>query len=121
MKNIRDKTALARIMRREQTEAERLLWQRLRGRQLEDIKFRRQQPLGPFIVDFISFERQLVIEIDGGHHNSQEIVERDIDRTRWLEQHGYSVMRFWNNEVLANIEDVIEAIREESIKESPSP
>ena len=112
MKKSREQIAFARELRRKQTKAERALWVRLRNNQLEGVKFRRQQPIGPYIVDFASFERKLVIEINGGQHNEGEIMEKDEERTTWLKENGYQVLRFWNNEVLKNVEGVLERIRE---------
>jgi len=116
----------ARELRQRQTDAERALWTRLRSKQLEGVKFRRQQPLGPYIVDFASFEKRLIIEVDGGQHNDpspcplpqgereqgEGRVRGDEERTRWLNGKGYRVLRFWNNEVLLNMEGVLERIRE---------
>jgi very-short-patch-repair endonuclease len=68
--------------------------------------------MGTYIVDFVSFERKLVIELDGGQHNDEEVIEKDNKRTKWLEGKGYRVLRFWNNEVLANMEGVMEKISE---------
>ena len=90
------------------TDAERALWTRLRNRQLTSLKFRRQVPIGPYIVDFVCFEEKLVIEIDGGQH--AENTEADLIRTQWLENEGYRVIRFWNNEVLGNTVGVLRAI-----------
>ena len=101
----------ARHLRKSQTDAERNLWSRLRSKQIKGVKFRRQQFIGPYIVDFVSLEKKLVIEIDGGHHNDAEIVETDEKRTKWLKQEGFQVLRFWNNEVITNIEGVVEKIR----------
>lgn len=98
----------AKGLRRNSTDAERLLWNRLRNRQLEDAKFRRQQPIGPYVVDFACMERHLVIELDGGHHAEQ--LERDEARTAFLNAEGFRVLRFWNNEVLAQTEAVLAAI-----------
>jgi very-short-patch-repair endonuclease len=109
-RSINPKTTRARQLRRSFTDAERKLWTHLRGRQLRGVKFRRQQPLGPYIVDFCSLDPKLVIEVDGGQH-AQE-VERDAIRTAALEQMGYGVIRFWNNDVLQNIEGVWERIAE---------
>ncbi|MFQ5880059.1 MAG: endonuclease domain-containing protein [Dehalococcoidia bacterium] len=108
MKKDEGRIALARWLRRHSTDAERVLWPALRNRQLAGAKFRRQQPLGPYIVDFASFEKRLVVEIDGGQHNETD--ERDETRTAWLTKHGFTVLRFWNNEVLANKEGVLEKI-----------
>jgi very-short-patch-repair endonuclease len=84
---------------------------RLRSRQLQGVKFRRQQPIGPYIVDFASFERKLIIEIDGGQHNEERINERDEERTTRLKEKDYRIIRFWNNEVLTNLEGILEWIR----------
>ncbi len=91
------------------TDAERRLWAALRARRLRHLKFRRQHPLGPFIVDFACIEHSLVIEADGGQHVDSEA---DARRTAWLESRGWRVMRFWNNDILANPEGVQEAILE---------
>jgi very-short-patch-repair endonuclease len=104
-------TAFARQLRQKQTDAERALWKRLKSKQLEGVKFRRQQPMGPYIVDFVIFEKKLVIEIDGGQHNENETTEKDDARTRRLEAEGFQVLRFWNNDVIMNIEGVLETIR----------
>jgi len=108
----RTQISLARKLRREQTDAEKTLWMKLRHKQLEGVKFRRQQPIGPYIVDFVSFARKLVIEIDGGQHDEENVRAKDERRTAWLEERGYRVLRFWNNEVLMNLEGVLERIRE---------
>lgn len=99
--------ARARQLRREMTDAERLLWRRLRSKQL-GYGFRRQVPFGRYIVDFVCFDRRLVIEVDGGHHAEQ--VAYDTERTQWLESYGFRVLRFWNNDVLREIEGVLQAI-----------
>ena len=103
-----DPTQRARQLRRDSTEAEQRLWRILRNRQLGGHKFRRQAPIGPFIVDFVCIERRLVIEVDGSQH--QEQIDYDEDRTRFIESEGYRVLRFWNNEVLTELESVAEAI-----------
>jgi len=105
-------TAFARGLRRKQTDAEKVLWARLRNKQVAGTKFRRQKPVGPYVVDFMSVERKLIVEIDGGQHNREAVVERDSKRTTWLTNEGYEVLRFWNNEVLENINGVLERIRE---------
>ncbi|MCK4403013.1 MAG: endonuclease domain-containing protein [Dehalococcoidia bacterium] len=106
------KTNLARELRRRETNAEKALWARLRKSQLEGVKFRRQQPIGPYIVDFASFEKRVIVEIDGGQHNESEVRGRDEERAEWLKEKGYHVLRFWNNEVLVNMEGVLEVIRQ---------
>ncbi|MDJ0950228.1 MAG: endonuclease domain-containing protein [Alphaproteobacteria bacterium] len=98
----------ARDLRKNPTEAEKLLWSRLRLRQIGGVRFRRQVPIGPYVVDFASHEAKLIIEVDGGQHASNQ--EMDGRRTRWLESEGYRVIRFWNNEVLANTEAVLHSI-----------
>ena len=99
----------ARRLRREQTDAEARLWFHLRNCQLGGAKFRRQQPLGPFVADFCCMEAGLVIEVDGGQHSERE--QADAGRTRLLVEQGFWVLRFWNNEVLEQTEAVVERIR----------
>ena len=103
---------IVRRLRREQTEAEKFLWRRLRNKQVEGAKFRRQQPIGPYIVDFVCLEKKVIIEVDGGHHNEAEVSVNDDDRAKWLSSEGYRVLRFWNNEVLNDTGSVTERIRE---------
>ena len=112
MRENRRQTALARKLRQGQTDAEKALWGRLKNNQLEGVKFRRQQPLGSYIVDFVSFERKIIIEVDGGQHNEREVEKRDEERTTWLKGRGYQVLRLWNNDVLTNMEGVLEKIEE---------
>jgi very-short-patch-repair endonuclease len=95
----------ARQLRRDQTDVESKLWSRLRARQLSGAKFRRQYPIGAFIADFCCYERRLVIELDGGHH--AELVDADQSRTDFFVSQGYRVLRFWNNEVIENIDGVL--------------
>jgi len=102
----------ARELRRRQTEAEKSLWSRLKNKQLDGAKFRRQQTIGKYIVDFVNLESRVVIELDGGHHNEGETVVHDEERAVWLSGEGYNVLRFWNNEVLTNMEGVLDKIRE---------
>jgi len=101
---------IASKLRCNQTDAERTLWSRLRSKQLTGVKFRRQQPLGPYIVDFINFDSKLVVEIDSGQHSQDKTRNEDEKRTMWLQQRGYQVIRFWDNEVLQNIDGVLEKI-----------
>jgi very-short-patch-repair endonuclease len=105
----RNLTSLAKKLRRNSTHAEKVLWNRLRTKQLEGIKFRRQQPIEGIIVDFVSFEKGIVIEVDGGQHATGKA--NDLDRDRFLAKSGYRVLRFWNNEVLENLEGVLNVIR----------
>jgi len=102
----------ARALRRRQTEAERLLWNRLRDRQLSGLKFRRQVAIGTFIVDFVCFDARLVVELDGGQHGEDRHAARDAARTTWLEGEDFRVLRFWNNEVMDNVDGVLTAIVE---------
>jgi len=107
-------TKFAKALRKNSTEAETVLWKRLRARQIEGIKFRRQQPIENFIVDFVSFEKRLVIELDGGQHAENR--HKDIDRDRLLTENGFDVIRFWDNEVFENIEGVLEVIRQKCLR-----
>jgi very-short-patch-repair endonuclease len=100
----------ARELRKTPTDAERRLWHGLRNKQLDGFRFRRQQAMGPYIVDFFCPEASLVVEIDGGQHDAN--AAQDAVRTQWLEERGYRVLRFWNNDVLANTEGVLLTIRE---------
>ena len=100
-------TGFARKLRRDMTDAEKALWQRLRARQLDGAKFVRQFPIGGFIADFACRSARLVIELDGGQHADST---RDAERTREIGRHGYIVLRFWNNDVLTNMEGVLESI-----------
>ena len=106
-KNMRD---CSRDLRRKATDAEARLWSHLRARQLSGFKFRRQHPIGSYIVDFYCHEAALVVELDGGGHAQELQGEYDVERSLWLESRGLRVIRFWNNEVLRNIEGVVEQI-----------
>ncbi|TLY23331.1 MAG: DUF559 domain-containing protein [Nitrospirae bacterium] len=101
----------AKRLRRDETEAERKLWMRLRDRQVNGFKFRRKQTIGRYIVDFFCPEQRLVIELDGGHHTLQR--ETDQRRTDFLTKADFRVLRFWDNEVLANTEAVLQQIADE--------
>ena len=98
----------AREMRQQPTEPERRLWQRLRRKQLGGYRFRRQQPLGSYIVDFYCHEACLIVEVDGDSHAFQK--EYDAERTAWLEEQGNHVIRFWNVEVMQNLDGVLQLI-----------
>jgi very-short-patch-repair endonuclease len=109
----------AHAMRASPTIAERRLWWHLRHRlAVEGTHFRRQVHWGRYIVDFVSHDARLIIEVDGGQHDAQS--RRDLDRTRFLESQGYRVLRFWNNEVLKNIDGVLELIQS-AIATTPTP
>ena len=97
----------ARSLRRGQTEAEQKLWAQLRDRRLQGYKFRRQVPLGRFIVDFCCYDERLVIELDGSPHADPARSARDRERTLWLESHNFTVLRFWNSDLLGNMEGVL--------------
>jgi very-short-patch-repair endonuclease len=112
------KTERARRLRRLSTNAELKLWNRIRSRGISGRKFVRQEPIGPFIVDFVCRECQLVIEVDGGQHATDK---RDAGRDRWLTEHRYRVLRFWNNDVLANIDGVLETIAAALAEAPPHP
>ena len=99
--------ARARDLRSRQTDAELRMWSRLRNRQLFGFKFVRQEQVGPFFADFACREANLVVELDGGQHSLSTSDER---RTQFLQEHGYRVLRFWNNDVLLNTEGVLQVI-----------
>jgi len=101
------RTDRSRRLRRDATDAERRLWYRLRARQIAGAKFVRQDPIGPYVVDFACREQRLIVEVDGGQHATDL---RDAVRDQWLSDRGYRVLRFWNNDVLANTEGVLETI-----------
>jgi very-short-patch-repair endonuclease len=100
----------ARALRGNLTDAELRLWARLRRKQVDGHRFRWQVPIGPYIADFVCLDAKLVIEVDGGQHNDDTL--RDARRTALMEAQGFRVLRFWNNDVLGNIEGVLEIIRQ---------
>ena len=102
-------TKTAKKLRKKATLVETILWGQLRAKQIEGLKFRRQQPIGGLIVDFACFEKKLIIELDGGQH--AQASEKDRERDKNLSEKGYIVLRFWNNEVLENLEGVMEVVR----------
>jgi very-short-patch-repair endonuclease len=108
-------STLARTLRATPTDAETRLWSRLRGKQLNGLRFRRQHPIGPYVVDFFCAEANLIIEVDGGQH-----VGDSPQRTAWLEARGYRVIRFWNNEALINTDGVLSVIAE-AVRTAPPP
>lgn len=93
-------------LRRDMTDAERKFWYAVRDRRLDGFKFRRQATIGPFIVYFLCVEARLIVELDGGQHNA----EVDASRTAFLQSRGYRVLRFWNNEVIAHFEGVLQTV-----------
>ena len=98
----------AKHMRHAATEAEAALWRHLRAGRLQCHKFKRQQPIGPYIVDFVCFARNLIVEIDGGQHVDRQAY--DEARTAWLRRDGFHVLRFWNDDVLRSIELVLDEV-----------
>ena len=112
------KTGFARRLRRDSTDAERRLWYHLRSRRFSGFKFRRQHPVGQYFADFACPKHRLIVELDGGQHVRD--CERDARRDRELEKHGYRVLRFWDNDVLARTQDVLAAIHD-VLSSSPQP
>ncbi|TBR17913.1 endonuclease domain-containing protein [bacterium] len=113
------KVEFSRELRRRQTDCEQRIWGRLRDRRLAGFKFRRQRPIGPYIVDFCCLEKRLVVELDGGQHSERR--EYDERRTRFLEDEGFRVLRFWDNEVLDETEGVLETIYRNLLDPHPDP
>jgi very-short-patch-repair endonuclease len=102
-------TEIARKLRRNQTDAERLLWSRLRDRRLAKAKFRRQTPIVDYVADFVCEDAKLIVEVDGSQHSENA---RDAERTAVLEASGYKLLRFWNNDVITNLDGVLQRIVE---------
>jgi len=109
-------TIHAKSLRTNMTDAEQKIWHHLRQRQIQNLKFRRQQIIGNYVVDFACLETKLIIEIDGGQHTE----EADRKRTEFLEKEGYKILRFWNNDVLNNIDGILETILIELTFSPPS-
>jgi very-short-patch-repair endonuclease len=110
-------TKTARKLRSKMTDAERKLWFALKDRRFQSFKFRRQVPIGPYVADFLTFESRLVVEVDGGQHAESA---RDIERDRWLAENEFRVLRFWNNDVLSNLDGVLTALATE-LQNTPHP
>jgi very-short-patch-repair endonuclease len=102
--------AAAKRLRANTTPHERTLWRALKELPIEGTHFRRQAPIGPYVVDFFCPARKLIIELDGGHHNEDEAAARDRERQGWPEQEGYRVVRFWNSEINGDLNAVMERI-----------
>jgi very-short-patch-repair endonuclease len=102
--------AAAKRLRANATPHERILWRALKELPMAGTHFRRQAPLGPYVVDFLCPAAHLVIELDGGHHTEDETAKRDHERQRWLEQEGYRVVRFWNSEITGDLTADLERI-----------
>jgi very-short-patch-repair endonuclease len=105
-------------LRKRSTDAENTLWKSLRAKRLQGLKFRRQEPIGKYIVDFVCYEKKIIIEIDGGQHSVDK--EKDQERDHWFKTKGFEVLRFWNNDVLKKTEEILEIIMKRCL-ESPSP
>ena len=108
----------AKALRTHQTDAENRLWYQLRAHRFMGLKFKRQKPVGRYIVDFMCAKQKLIIEIDGGQHTEE--LEYDQQRDAWLRSQGYTVLRFWNNDVMQHLEGVLEQIRN-TLSPTPSP
>jgi len=108
-----------RLLRRTMTEAEKLLWSRLRDRRLEGFKFKRQEWVGPFIADFLCWEARLIVEVDGSQHGDAS--RYDEDRDIYLAKEGFRVLRFWNNEVMHDLDAVLNSVRAHLLNRVPSP
>ena len=104
------KIHITKILRQNQTSQEKRLWLVLRSSQLNSLKFRRQFKIGRYVVDFCCLSKKIVIEIDGGQHNENDLKIRDQERQKYIESQGYKVLRFWNNEIDNHIEAVVEII-----------
>ncbi|AWL91879.2 endonuclease domain-containing protein [Bradyrhizobium ottawaense] len=102
--------AAAKRLRANATPHERILWRALKGLPMDGSHFRRQAPIGPYVVDFFCPAKRLIIELDGGHHNEDDTAARDLERQRWLENEGYRVIRFWNSEIGSDLTAVLERI-----------
>ncbi|PBJ82683.1 DNA (cytosine-5-)-methyltransferase [Lysobacteraceae bacterium NML93-0399] len=117
-----DQRAFARTLRQTMTDAEQMLWRHLRAHRFDGRKFRRQQPIGPYVVDFVHFGARLIIEADGSQHCDSS---QDATRDAWLKQQGFRVLRFWNHDILQSPESVREAIwnalQEAPLSPDPSP
>ena len=111
-------TSIARRLRKHPTNTEQHLWRHLRDRQIEGFKFRRQQAVGRYVVDFLNFEKKVVIELDGGQH---ALDPGDKIRDEWLRTEGYRVLRFWDNQVLSNLGGILETIRDVLLTPHPTP
>ena len=106
------KYIIARKLRKKSTIQERMLWKILRNRQFKNLKFRRQFPIGEYIVDFVCEEKKLVIELDGGQHNEPNNIKKDSERSSFIETQGYKVIRFWNSDITQNFEGVYQKLNE---------
>ena len=108
-------TNIARILRKQQTPQEAKLWNLLRNRQFFGLKFKRQHPIGDYVVDFVCIEQKIIVELDGGQHNIPVNIIKDSERTIFLESEGYRVFRIWNNDVDNNLEGVFLELKRQII------
>jgi very-short-patch-repair endonuclease len=115
---VKSLTGIARGLRKRSTDAEQQLWRNLRKRQIAGFKFRRQQPLGRYVVDFVSLEKKVLVEVDGGQHAHDP---DDRIRDAWLQAEGYRVLRFWDNQVFNDMEAVLDIIRDVLLTPHPDP
>jgi very-short-patch-repair endonuclease len=106
---LKKKTAFAKSLRKQMTDSEQRLWFLLRAHRFAGMKFKRQHPIGPYIVDFVSVRQKIVVEVDGGQHLENQL---DVKRDAWLREHGFRVLRFWNSDVLKETEAVLQVILE---------
>jgi very-short-patch-repair endonuclease len=107
----------AKQLRSNQTDAEQRLWYHLRAHRFMNLKFKRQKPIGPFIIDFVCMEYHLIVEADGGQHGGDDDARRDA----WLKEQGFTVLRFWNHDILQQTDVVLESIRETLLALYPPP
>ncbi len=112
---------LAKSLRKQTTDTEQLLWRHLRAKRFGGLKFRRQQPIGAYVVDFVCFEKKVIVELDGGQHTLPAEMQDDSNRDQWFESQGYKVFRFWDNEVLTKMQGVLEVIWKHCFDDTPSP
>ncbi len=114
----------AKALRQSMTDAEKKLWSKLRAHRVLDLHFRRQAPIGPFIVDFLCQSLRLVIELDGGQHGQPDGEARDASRDKWLRGNGYHVLRFWNSQIFSEFDTVLAVIHRhcsDMLTTNPSP
>ncbi len=112
MINMNKNKNLSRTLRKNQTPQEAKLWALLRNKNFHNLKFKRQYPIGDYIVDFICIEKKIIIEVDGGQHNILENIEKDNIRSEYFSLRKFKVIRFWNNEIDNNIEGVYQKLEE---------
>ena len=113
-----DQRQFTKTLRQNMTDAEQLLWKHLRAHRMDGQKFRRQQPIGPYIVDFVHLDLRLIVEADGGQHVDSD---HDAIRDAWLRSHGFTLLRFWNDDILHSTDAVLESIWNAVRAGPPSP